>query len=263
MHPLDILEHKLAMTGSPEVGPLQAAANGSLADAIEFAAVRWSWWSTHRADLLACVNQLGAGRFPPLGLRSSLLFRNGQFDDGEVMEVPPDSGTNWAPGGAFVEFQERFKNQLVRSGLTSRFAHHLVGVLNEMASNAIEHARSPLPPICSYETHEGTWTFSVTDVGCGILGSLRRNARYAALRDHVESLRLAVEDGVSSTGLPTRGHGFTGVFKVLVNRMCSIRFRTTQAVATWEGTAPAAHTLQLMPMPNRAGFHVRISGATK
>jgi anti-sigma regulatory factor (Ser/Thr protein kinase) len=156
-------------------------------------------------------------------------------------------------------FEERFKTALVRAGATSGLAHGLLGALNEMASNAVEHAEAPVAPVTTYEIRDGQWAFSVTDVGSGVLGSLRRNPKYASVASDVAAVRLAVQDGVSRTGNPSRGRGFAHVFKALVNRMCTIRFRSSGALASWEGTSPAAHQLTLSPSPERAGFHVLVS----
>jgi hypothetical protein len=263
MHPIDILETILATNGPAAVrGAIhQEAAEASLAGLAEFAAVRWSWWIARHEDLAAVLPSHGGPRLnlPALGPDTARLLVTARAREGEVAEVP-GLGGGWNAGDPFMLFEERFKTALVTAGATSAFAHNVLGALDEMASNAVEHAGSPLPPVSCYEVTGGAWSFSVTDVGCGVLGSLRRNLSYRALRNDVSALREAVRDGVSCTGKPGRGHGFAYVFKMLVDRNCRIRFRSTAASAAWAGACPAAQCLVLAPAPERCGFHVEVAG---
>jgi hypothetical protein len=258
MHPLDVLDNVLANTGTAGVKkPLhREACEGSLANRAEFAAMRRSWWHTNGVDLLDHLR----GRVDGLGDLTGSLLLVGATDSGEVQDIPTDAA-QWEPGAPFLMFQERFKTALVHTGAASPFAHGIVGALNEMASNAVEHARSPVPPVSTFDVLHDRWSFSVTDVGIGVLASLRNNAKYQTLKNEVLALQMAVRDGVSSTTQPGRGFGFAQVFRSLADRACSIRFRTTRALATWEGVSPAAQHLKMTPMPQRVGFHVVVSGA--
>lgn len=258
VHPLDILDNVLANIGPTGVRkPLHVeACETSLANRAEFAAMRRAWWHTHKADLL---DQL-CGRIEGLGDLTGSLLHVDSGSYGEVHDVPTDP-SQWGPGTPFLMFQERFKTALVAAGALSPFAHGVVGALNEMASNAVEHAQSPAPPVSTFEVLPDRWSFSVTDVGIGVLTSLKSNPKYETLKNEVTALQTTVMDGVSSTARAGRGFGFTLVFRSLADRACTIRFRTTGALATWEGVSPAAQHLSLSPMPQRAGFHVAVSGS--
>ncbi len=259
MEPIDILENLLMTRGPGGVpGPLHVTAAGSLAGLAEFAAVRWSWWTQHGEDLVRILPR-GGGAWERLGSPDQGLLEGFAEERGEVHEVPGLDG-GWEPGSPFMLFQERFKTALVQAGAPSRFAFMVLGALNEMASNAAEHATAPVSSVASFEVAGGRWCFSVTDAGCGLLRSLQRNPAYAGLRDEASAVRLAVRDGVSSTGRPSRGNGFTQLFKALAERMCSIRFRSTAAMATWSGSSPVADQLTITVSPPRAGFHVQVEG---
>ena len=54
-------------------------------------------------------------------------------------------------GQPFILFQEGFKVALCRRGVPSEPAHALVGAFAEMASNAVEHALSEVPPVAAFE----------------------------------------------------------------------------------------------------------------
>lgn len=265
MHPLDSLEIALATKGPAGVRRAIAAASLSLAEKLEFAALRWSWWRVHGEDLSNVLpgDVRTWSMLPKLETASSLVL-NGRRPGAITCEVPSQLDPEaWEAGAPFARFQEQFKTALVGGGMPSSPAHALVGALHEMASNAAEHARSELPPVAAYEIGASAWAFSVTDVGRGVLGSLRQNPAFSNLPGDMEALGLAVRDGITSTGLVQRGRGFATVFKALVNRRCALRFRSIEAVATWEGTTPGADTLQLACVPRRLGFHVCVSGPVR
>ena len=260
MDPIDVLDNVLAVQGPGGVRkPLHAAAASSLAGLAEFASVRRSWWTEHHEDLLRVLPDGGAAweQLRPLGEGLVYPFTAGH---GEVHDVPSVEA-GWEPGDPFMTFQERFKTSLMKAGAPSAFAFMILGALNEMASNAAEHSDAPVTSVASYEVVDNRWCFSVTDVGCGLLRSLRRNPRYLATSDEASAVRLAVQDGVSSSGKLSRGYGFTQVFKALVDRMCFIRLRSTGAAASWSGTSPAAHQLTITVSPPRTGFHLQVSGS--
>lgn len=262
MHRLDLLDTVLATRGVAGVrNPLHAeAAATSVCDLVEFAAVRWSWWTAHDIDLLDALPK--SAMTWPFGAPGVEIVAPFRTPHAEVVRIPP-LGDGWDSGAPFTSFQERCKNRLVDAGAPTQFAHAIVGAMNEMASNAVEHSNASVPVVGAFEVVGNRWAFSVTDVGRGILSSLRMNAAFADVQDDVEAVRLAVKDGVSSTGQVGRGNGFAHVFSALVNRMCSIRFRSTSAVACWSGVSPGAQTLQLAVAPVRSGFHVHINGSSQ
>jgi hypothetical protein len=176
-------------------------------------------------------------------------------------ELPP-LGAAWEPEGRVARFGQRFCTALRQAGAESRFAHALSGALNEMASNAVEHAIPPIRPLACFMVGGAQWAFAVTDVGRGVLASLRENRRFAHLRTETDALAEAVLDGVSRSGQPGRGLGFTCLFKALVDRRATLRFRSGGAAAAWEGESPTAQTIVCHSLSlARAGFHVQVGGA--
>jgi hypothetical protein len=262
MHPIDSLEIALSTRGPADVRRPISISALSLAERIEFAAVRWSWWKSSGQDIAGLLPGDASSwkSLAPLDQVARLIVaENDQRDD--ACEVPEQTDlTLWEAGARFSTFQERFKTQLVERGLPTSTAHGLVGAFHEMASNAAEHSCSPVPPIAAYEVSGAGWAFSVTDLGCGILGSLKKGDAFKGLTDDIAALRLAITDGVSCTGLPQRGRGFATLFKALVAQRCVLRFRSAEAVANWQGATPGADVLQIDCAPTRRGFHVAVSG---
>lgn len=273
MHPIDTIEFVLAERGTAGLGRVTSLPAGapSLSIAIEFASVRWAHWRDTGEDIHASLRQ-GVGI---TALDSLLSTRSGSallalsamqtgdtvfpsFSEGEVCDVP--LADEWAVGGPFMLFQERFKTALRQRGASSELAHALVGAFAEMASNAAEHAGAAIPPVATFETSAATWAFSVTDVGCGVVESLKRNPDYATVADGRTALSHALRHGVSGTGKPGRGTGFTTLFKALIDRHCTIRFRSADVAAACSATSPTATSLGFLVLPPRRGFHVAVQG---
>jgi hypothetical protein len=265
MHPIDSLEIALSTRGPEGVRRPISISALSLAERIEFASVRWSWWKSSGQDIAGLLPGDAASWKPlaPLAPHEQVARLIVVEDDEreDACEVPEQTDlTLWGAGARFSTFQERFKTQLVERGVPTSTAHGLVGAFHEMASNAAEHSYSPVPPIAACEVSAAGWAFSVTDLGCGILGSLKKSGAFKGLTDDIAALRLAITDGVSCTGLPQRGRGFATLFKALVAQRCVLRFRSAEAVANWQGATPGADVLQIDCAPARRGFHVAVSG---
>lgn len=182
-----------------------------------------------------------------------------EIESGEISEISLELEA-WEAGGAVVRFARRFKDALRRAGMETSYAHAVCKAFEEVVSNAQEHSGSSLRPVATYEVRDGWWSMSVTDVGRGIPDRLRENPRYAGLED-CDALARALQDGVSTSDEPGRGHGFSHVFNALANRSARLRFRTGSARATWTGTSPGATHVAVGPMRHRGGLHVLVRAA--
>jgi hypothetical protein len=274
LHPLDRLESALRRPGNLHdvVSQLEFE---DLPTAAEFMGLRWIWWERHRSDILGLVEGLdnwpALRRFRALAGGYELLVNGAGVSlptDGEPVgsaglhQLPPSGSHQWEPGGSFVAFQERFHTALRQGGMKQhQYAAALTGAFVEMASNAVEHANSPAAPIASFEVTSRGWSFGVTDVGRGALASLRENPAYGDLEGEGEALEFMLKEGVTRTGEPGRGLGFSNVFKALVDRRVTLRFRSGGAVASWEGESPTDQVIHSQGLPiSRQGFHVRVAG---
>lgn len=244
-----------------------------LALATELAGLRWQLWHELKIDVLMAVPALREWRAlqklrvlaagsplieQPLGI-PDLREAIGGFMG--VLKLPERGAPEWRPNGPVTAFQQELQAALRDGGVARKFSYALASVLGEMASNAVEHACSPIAPLASFSINNRRWAISVTDVGQGARQSLIRNAAFRHVRFDTDALRLVMLDGVSGTGDVGRGHGFTRVFKALVDRHASLRFRSGGASADWEGDSPTSQQILLRSFPQRRqGFHVAISG---
>lgn len=241
-------------------------------EALEFSVVRFIRWREQREDLLDLFPELIA--WPALqNLRAlaghvELLQpekgRHVAFLQGDTrvrIQQFGSSKKDWGPNGMFADFQDRFRTTLRDYGMQERYASALAGALQEMVSNAVEHANSPVKPVACFEVGRQFWAFGVVDVGRGALASLRENARFSGVWSETDALLLAVQPGVSRYDIPGRGNGFATVFKALVDRQARLRFRSGGASARWEGKSPTDQDITAHALPlSRSGFHVRVDG---
>ncbi len=115
------------------------------------------------------------------------------------------------------DLANRALTALSQRGFGAANIHPLVTeVFAELATNAVQHSDSPiggLGLIQFYQFQHGErFIITVADGGIGIRSSLERNAQ---LRDEIaydwDAIELALREGVSGTGLSTRGIGLFGV----------------------------------------------------
>lgn len=266
--PIDLFEIAL-QRGTATGGNLVGLGFSS---ALEFSALRYSRWRDSGEDLISSFPELE--RWPALTNLRALAAgcellqpdqsRSLAYTQGPIRPGIKQFGTSpkdWEPGGILTQFQEQFRTALRSQGVGSGFASALAGALQEMMSNAAEHAVSPVRPVACFEVGQGTWALSVVDVGRGVLASLRENPRHKALGTEGEALEQALQPGVSRLPISGRGMGFSRVFKSLVDRRAVLRFRSGGAVATWEGVSPTHQTIHARALPVRSnGFRVRLGG---
>jgi hypothetical protein len=240
--------------------------------ALEFSVLRFLKWENRNEDVLDLIPELA--EWPALRNLRALashceLFQmeNGHhvaFRPGEtrvLVQQFSSEARDWEPGGLFAHFQDQFRIALRNQGMDAAFASGLAGALHEMVSNSVEHANSPVRPVACFEVGQRAWTFGVVDVGRGVLASLRENPDYADLRSETDALTRALQPGVSRFREGGRGTGFTTVFKALVDRRTTLRFRSGGASARWEGQNATDQTITARSLPlSRIGFLVRAAG---
>jgi hypothetical protein len=264
MHPLDHLDSLMGRP-SPDKGAIErlvAQAATDMMGRIELAALVCSYGDSTSREI-ARTAALAAFAAHGESAAETQFWSPAQTDDeaGSALELPPDAAA-LAPGGAIRLFEEKFRNQVRRLGLGRSAADITAAAFTEMISNALEHAGDFGRPIAAFLVlkEERAWRFSVTDVGRGVRTSLSQNASLPRPKHDAEALRLALEDGISRTGLPGRGFGFTSVFKSLVDRQATVRLRTDSVAASWVGVGASPTGLRILPVGRRRGLHVEIQG---
>lgn len=140
-------------------------------------------------------------------------------------------------------FGNRFRASLVEIGTYSNeFANGLGGALEEMVDNVLQHSTGRrgcgASAVMAYEVGVRSFSFSVGDVGRGVLTSLRENPRWRTLRDDQAALDAVLVHHASSRGSDP-GTGFRLVVRTLAD-LGTFRYRTGDAYVTVE-TDVVAH----------------------
>jgi hypothetical protein len=158
----------------------------------------------------------------------------------------------------FQLFQERFVRASISVGHSSQFAHALAGVLGEMCDNIVDHSEwkgDVFSSLIGYAVTNEFTSFAVSDLGKGILASLRTSAQWHQLATAGEALKAAVLRGATSRRGHTEGGGFKVLLKNLVNRNSSLRFRSDDMVLSM-GENNDASEAHIMRSPPLKGFQV-------
>jgi hypothetical protein len=163
----------------------------------------------------------------------------------------------------FQLFLERFCRSMKRQGFPKGFANALSKVVDEMADNVIQHS-GQLPDgfsgIGGYHVESQNAAFVVSDVGRGILATLRDSPLWSHLSTAREALRAIVLQGASSRIGSGAGEGFKQLFASLVDRNSVIRLRTDDSVLMIADGLNAREGGELAS-PFLAGLQVSVSCA--
>jgi hypothetical protein len=130
----------------------------------------------------------------------------------------------------------RFANSAVAAGFPRNFGDSLAGAMGELQDNVIVHSDRPETGIVAFSASQGRFEFVVADRGVGVLASLQRNPRHAALVHAGAALQVAIADGGTRFESES-GHG-TGIgqlFRALAGQHGDIRFRSDDHALTVSG----------------------------
>lgn len=89
--------------------------------------------------------------------------------------------------------------------------------LNELMTNAFDHSQTKMGCFVCAQAYEerGNVHVCLTDFGRGILKSLSSSQKYSHLRDSIEAIELAIQEGVSSRVDRLAGLGLTHIHRFL------------------------------------------------
>lgn len=159
----------------------------------------------------------------------------------------------------WVSFAVDAKRAATMAGLSSDWSAQMVAAIGEFHSNIIEHSAAQETGFVAFEASSGKFEFVASDLGLGLLATLRQSQDYQTIKSHNEALRSAITDGCSRFGANKgRGHGFRPLFVGLSNRHADIRFRSGDACCTINGMAASATESRFSKKANIKGFFVSI-----
>lgn len=168
-----------------------------------------------------------------------------------------------ADSNEWTAFAMDAQRAAVSSGLTRDWAAQMVAAIGELRANIDEHSGAPATGFVAFRATQGLFEFVSSDLGVGVLATLRMAPDYQNLSDHMEALRLTLTEGASRFGFQEgRGYGFRPLFTGLANRNATLRFRSGNAMLRMDGTSPDLLHAQAAAKPSMQGFFVSVACST-
>lgn len=186
-------------------------------------------WASANPMLHSAIETMLTGRVPP---RIDIF-------QARLWEFFPIVNASWNDNDHHL-FESRFTASVRDAGF-GRKATALAGAFFEMADNVTQHSgvssTQPARGILGYQVEPDRMTFSVGDVGRGVLASLTGNPAWKHLEDSADALEAAVKSNASRRIGLGDGNGFGQVFKSLADMNGYLVFRSGDGVLTIEGEA--------------------------
>jgi hypothetical protein len=154
---------------------------------------------------------------------------------GQQLEFFRVRDTNEKTGLAFSYFEQRFSSSMKNEGFPPAFSNALGKVIDEVADNVIQHSGTTddgFTGIAGYHVQNTCAAFAVTDVGAGLLATLRTSPRWSGLTTPRAAIRAVTINHASSRQDEGDGEGFKQLFKSLIDHNSLIRIRTDDAALT-------------------------------
>ena len=160
------------------------------------------------------------------------------------------------------QFLMRFSRSLKAHGF-GKMSQGLSGALEEMASNITEHAAPKnsgawTPGAVAFEVTGQRLSFSVADVGQGILSSLARNPAYRDLRSGENALYAAVVQRATSKANLQYGDGFLSLNNALLDLNGQLRFRSDDGLLRASGLTGHRHWERVGNQIPIRGFQINV-----
>lgn len=159
-------------------------------------------------------------------------------------------------GDAVLELMQRALPALKRTPFPTAAATQAIAALGELDSNIEEHSGDSKLGVIAFEIAERFIGIYASDRGCGVLDSLRRHPAFSGLDDSGEALRLAIQEGVSSSTQLGRGMGFRPIFRGLASLSALLRFRSGDSLLEINGFGGGIPVQGLRERASISGFHV-------
>jgi anti-sigma regulatory factor (Ser/Thr protein kinase) len=124
------------------------------------------------------------------------------------------------------------EERLLANQFSKHLSRNITGAVFEMVDNVWMHSEAKEPPLLCYQTARGGLSFAVTDMGIGVLRTLKKNTRFSHLRTSMSALEEAVKVGVSSDPNGS-GLGLPALTRALASLWGRVRLRSGQAALTF------------------------------
>ena len=159
----------------------------------------------------------------------------------------------------FVEFSLAAQKAAQGVGFDASVSRKIIAAMTEQYNNIIEHAEFCEGAIVAWKADPNGFEFCVSDLGIGILSSLKKAGDFKDIEDEGEALKLAIKEGVSRHGVGLgSGYGFRPIFVGLANLRSDLRFRSGDHALVIEGGYPDTMKAGIKQKVGVDGFHASV-----
>lgn len=146
------------------------------------------------------------------------------------------------------------------AGFPKTTAALLIGAFGELQDNVFRHSEAPTTGVVAYAVTAEGFEFVASDLGLGVLASLKTHPDYSELEDSGQALRTAVADGESRFGRDSgSGLGLSQLFRALASQDGDLRFRSGDHVLEIRGHSPSLKgTLEVRHKAELVGLTVSV-----
>jgi hypothetical protein len=160
------------------------------------------------------------------------------------------------------EFLDRFRRSLVNGKFGASLSRALVHAFAEMADNVPQHSgrdrQNPACGVAAYHVEDSYMTFSIADVGRGVLASLHTKPTLSDIASDSDALRTAILGYASCRPNRVKGDGFKTVLDSLSDINGNLRFRSGNACLTISGVGDTRERV-MRSVPDLLGFQLSVS----
>lgn len=156
----------------------------------------------------------------------------------------------------WTQHSQSLQRELQSKGFGVNLARALTAAVMEMVDNIWIHSAADHSGLLAYEIRNRRFAFSITDLGVGVLTSLRRNPEHRYLTSSMQALEKAVQPGVSGQQDGT-GLGFYTLLSALADLWGTARLRSGEAAMVIDHKSDQRKT-DFHYLPYLPGLHVAV-----
>jgi anti-sigma regulatory factor (Ser/Thr protein kinase) len=166
-----------------------------------------------------------------------------------LLQIPQSYDERW-----LVAEAKRFEEGLLHARFPRYLAKSLTGAVFEMVDNVWNHSRTHNNALLGYQIGNRSFTFTVTDLGVGVLDTLTANRRFSYLKTSIEALEEAVKPNVSGKA-DGSGLGLDKLTRALADLWGRTRLRSGQGALTFDRESDVPKRKHQF-LPSLGGFQI-------
>ena len=211
-------------------------------------------WASNHAELAGAIQAFDSDGLPHRDHVKTVDYKRYEIYPIPLYDQWQD--TRW------IMFQDRFHRSMVRNGFGTSMARALSMAMVEMADNVTQHSgptdRKQSDGIVGYHVEKDCMSFSIADIGRGILQSLWTNPKWASIASSQQALESAVLRRATRRLEHLQGNGYYDLLLALADLNGILRFRSGDASLNIDGRGEARQNVA-SAVPSLLGLQLTVT----